>query len=44
MMYITFNNNSYSVNVVNNNRTFVVAEFSSRKQAVDYVNTCQGRG
>ena len=42
MMYITFDNRSYSVNVVNANGNFVVAEFSNREQAVDYVNTCCG--
>lgn len=45
MMYITFDNRSYFVNVVNANGNFVVAEFSNREQAVDYVNTCcMGRG
>lgn len=45
MMYITFDNRSYFVHVANANGNFVVAEFSNREQAVDYVNTCcMGRG
>lgn len=42
MMYITFDNHSYFVHVANANGNFVVAEFSNREQAIDYVNTCCG--
>lgn len=45
MMYVTFENGCYFVRVSNANGNFVVAHFSNREQAIDYVNTCcQGRG